>query len=105
MFAASVVDPIRAADGRVGTFMSDPRSETSDRAPARTGDDTVRDLVEPEGVNAGSSAAERDRRPSSDIPVRTAAGEPEREAPPIEEAAGLPEQRPDVPGQQLGVPD
>jgi len=62
------------------------------------------DLVEPEGVNAGSARAERDRRPSGDATPTPRRGDPQTTAPPIEEGVGLPGQRADVPGQQLGDP-
>ena len=59
-------------------------------------------LVEPEGVNAGSAAAERDRRPSGDVEVA-----PADPIPPSHgtdgEMIGAPGQRDGVPGQQYEV--
>jgi hypothetical protein len=57
------------------------------------------DLVEQQGVNAGSSLGERDRRPSGDPPVRPAEGGPAKPEP-AERLAGAPG---DEPGQQLEV--
>jgi hypothetical protein len=61
------------------------------------------DLVETQGVNAGSLAADRDRRPSSSPPVQPASGGPtiEGEEPADDELVGAPGQRPGVPGQQM----
>lgn len=57
------------------------------------------DLVEQQGVNAGSALGERDRRPSTDPPVKPAAGEPAAPEP-AERLAGAPG---DGPAQQLEV--
>ena len=61
------------------------------------------DLVEPEGVNAGSTAAERDRLPSGDIDVTTAAGEPQRDADAPEGLLGTPFRTDHTPGQEYAV--
>jgi hypothetical protein len=58
------------------------------------------DLVQPEGVNAGS-ASERDRRPSGDVPLRPLHGAPIRDAPPAETLIGPPPQDGSGPGQEL----
>jgi hypothetical protein len=60
------------------------------------------DLVEPEGINAGSSAAERDRRPDADVDIDASPVQvrPERDAPPRRDLVGTPG---DEPAQQLGV--
>lgn len=61
-----------------------------------------KNLVEPEGVNAGSSD-ERDRHPSTVPPSDGVGGtdRPERDAPPPTQAVGLPDQPFGTPGQQL----
>jgi hypothetical protein len=64
-------------------------------------DATRNDLVESQGVNAGSLAAERDRRPSTQIPVEPATGSPQTNADPADELVGAPGQEPGYPGQQL----
>jgi hypothetical protein len=66
-------------------------------------DESVRDLVEAEGVNAGSAAAERDRQPSEDPPVRPKVGAPLSQAPPAERLTGPPEQDARTPGQELAA--
>jgi hypothetical protein len=61
-------------------------------------DDNQRDdLVEQQGVNAGSALGERDRRPSGDPPVEPASGRPAG-AEPAERLVGAPG---DEPGQHL----
>jgi hypothetical protein len=59
------------------------------------------DLVEPEGVNAGSAAAERDRRPDGQVGATADAVRPS--APPARDdpMVGAPGQRDDSPGQQM----
>ena len=91
----------------MATDMADHESEqnhgdersTGHPGPA-TGSERPDDLVEPGGVNAGSAAAERDRRPSGDIDVGTIDGGLERDAPPVDEAVGVPG---DELSQQLDV--
>jgi len=53
-------------------------------------DEAPRDLVEDEGVNAGSGAAERDRRPSERPTVRPATGGPPDQPEPPERLLGPP---------------
>jgi hypothetical protein len=66
--------------------------------PRRTADD----LVEPEGVNAGSAAAERDRQPDGDVPASAEPVDvPDPPAAAGDELVGGGGQRPDRPGQQL----
>lgn len=74
-----------------------------DRTPERRPD-----LVEPEGVNAGSGPAERDRRPDATDQVPASAAtihvpQPESEPAAGEELVGAAGQRDDRPGQQLEV--
>jgi hypothetical protein len=62
-------------------------------------EDERHDLTEQQGVNAGSSLGERDRRPSGDPPVHTAEGRPAKPEP-AERLVGAPG---DDPAQQLEV--
>jgi hypothetical protein len=68
-----------------------------------THDEALRDLVEEEGVNAGSRAAERDRRASGHPPVGAAAEAPTEPSPPPERLIGPPEQGTRTPGQELAA--
>jgi|GEM_PF-4719916 len=61
------------------------------------------DLVEPEGVNAGSAAAERDRRPDGDVVAGREVAGPELRPEPPEELVGVDDQRPGTPGQELAA--
>lgn len=81
----------------VATDMADHEHEQTGVGPqselgpgAVTGSRGAADLVEPGGVNAGSVAAERDRRPSGDIDVGEVDGDLERDAPPTDEVVGVP---------------
>ena len=66
-------------------------------------DESVRDLVEDEGVNAGSAAAERDRQASKRPPVRPRVGAPLAQTSPAERLVGAPEQGTSTPGQELAA--
>jgi hypothetical protein len=83
----------------------DARSPNTNESNATTDESQphARGLVEPEGVNAGSAAGERDRRASAVPPSHAEAvtGDVERDAPPPAEAVGLPSEPFGVPGQQL----
>ena len=68
-----------------------------------TQDEAPRDLVEDEGVNAGSRAAERDRRASGHPPVGAPAEPPPERSPPPEQLIGPPEQGTRTPGQELAA--
>lgn len=59
------------------------------------------DLVEPEGVNAGSALGERDRRPDGEAAASSAAATVPAPQPRADELVGLPGQAPNEPGQQL----
>jgi hypothetical protein len=84
-------------------------SEMIDRLQEVTGrgaghDSAKHDLVEPQGVNAGSAAGERDRRPSADIDVEPTDGRPVREGDqPAERLVGAPGQQEGLPGLQTEV--
>ncbi len=61
-----------------------------------------KDLVEPEGVNAGSTPAERDRRGDGEVSADDVVRHPPYEGPDAgDEMVGPAGQRPDTPGQQL----
>ena len=66
-------------------------------------DESADNLIEPEGVNAGSRYAERDREVSESPPVRPRAGEPKQQAPPAERLVGPPDQQACTPGQELAA--
>jgi hypothetical protein len=66
-------------------------------------EESANDLVETEGVNAGSTDAERDRAGSEQPPVRARKGEPRQQAPPAERLIGPPEQGGAIPGQELAA--
>jgi hypothetical protein len=66
-------------------------------------DEPAKDLVETEGVNAGSGRAERDRQPSGQPPVEARTGDPPHEAPPAERLVGPPDQEAATPGQELAA--
>jgi hypothetical protein len=60
------------------------------------------DLVEPEGVNAGSSAAERDREPDGEVEATAEPLDvPDPPAAAGDELIGAAGQRADRPGQQV----
>jgi hypothetical protein len=60
------------------------------------------DLVEPEGVNAGSGPAERDRRGDGEVTADDRPRRPPEHGPDAgDELAGAAGQVPGVPGQQL----
>src|SRR4051812_42252163 len=66
-------------------------------------DESTKDLVEDEGVNAGSREAERDREASRDVEVHPSRGAPSASPPPPERLVGPPEQGPCAPGQELAA--
>jgi hypothetical protein len=60
------------------------------------------DLVEPEGVNAGSAPAERDRRGDGEVAADDVPRRPPEQGPDAgDELVGPSAQRPGEPGQQL----
>jgi len=59
------------------------------------------DLVEPQGVNAGSTRGERDRRPDADVPATGEARLPPDPAGVPDELVGTPGQDEHGPGQQM----
>ncbi len=59
------------------------------------------DLVEPEGVNAGSSLGERDRRPDGGVHATDEAVLPPPPSAGDGQLAGAPGEADDTPGQQL----
>jgi hypothetical protein len=65
------------------------------------GDTSAKNLVEDEGLNAGSGAAERDREPSARPPVERRIADPPSQAPPPERLIGPPEQGACTPGQEV----
>jgi len=65
--------------------------------------ESAKDLVETEGVNAGSGDAERDREASGHPPVEARTGDPPQQAPPAERLIGPPEQEGRTPGQELAA--
>ena len=61
------------------------------------------DLVEPEGVNAGATLGERDRRPDGTVAATDGAQLPPDPTEGADEIVGAPGQDPHGPGQQLEV--
>jgi hypothetical protein len=83
----------RSEHGAAPVWVHAPMARDNDR----------NDLVEQQGVNAGSVDADRDRRPSGTIPVPAATGEPVREGQEAVdgEMVGAPGQVAGIPGQQM----
>jgi hypothetical protein len=86
------------------TFSIGPTGEPASGYVVRVPEEeAVGDLVEDEGVNAGSRDAERDREPSGRPPVRPKVGGPPAQAPPAERLVGPPAQDGRTPGQELAA--